>query len=744
MTDTAHPEGILKVAVDCPLRSPLDYLPPPGMTLAELPPGVRVRVSLGRASAIGVIVAHAERSELAPERLRPIRERLDAAPLYSGELLELLQWTASYYHHPPGEVFAAALPAALRAGAPLRAQESYLALTAAGATAAAAGLPPRAPRQRELLAQLAGRAEGWSASELDAACPGWRVAARALRERGWIEFAERGTDAGAPVLTAPRSAPPREATPELTAEQAAAVEAIDGTLGFGAYLLHGVPGSGKTEVYLRLVERVLGRGGNALVLVPEIGLTPQLLERFRSRLAAPIAVLHSGLTDAERLANWRSAHAGAARVVIGTRSAVFAPLPKLALVVVDEEHDSSYKQQEGGCRYSARDLAVRRAQRLAVPVVLGSATPALESLHNAQLHRYHSLALPRRADQAVAPRLALIDLRAHAVHAGLAGPVTQAIERHLQSDGQVLVYLNRRGYAPTLLCTSCGWIAPCTECDARLTVHRLAAQLRCHYCGASQPLPNRCGRCGFLVRPVGQGTERVAETLGAMFPEAALVRLDRDTARDADDVSAVMEALLDKRARILVGTQMVTKGHHFPGVSLVAVINADQGLFSSDFRASERLAQTIVQVAGRAGRGERAGEVLIQTEYRDHPLLQSLIHGGYEAYAEGALEERAAARWPPFSRLALVRASSRGPTQALDFLRHARSCAGPKPAVRLLGPVPASMARRAGRHHAQLLIEHPERAGLHGFLNEWLPKIEQLPESHRVRWALDVDPLDIQ
>jgi len=324
-----------------------------------------------------------------------------------------------------------------------------------------------------------------------------------------------------------------------------------------------------------------------------------------------MAVLHSALSDAERLAAWREARSGRARVVIGTRSAVFAPVPGLGLIIVDEEHDSSYKQQEGGCRYSARDVAVRRAQQAAVPVVLGSATPALESLHNVQLGRYRQWPLPRRADQAAAPRLALIDLRAHAVHQGLAGPVTQAIGRHLASDGQVLVYLNRRGYAPTLLCTSCGWIAPCSECDARLTVHREAAQLRCHWCGSTQPLPARCARCGFAVKPVGQGTERIAETLAAMFPDAPLLRLDRDTARGAADVEVVMNALLDGSARILVGTQMVTKGHHFPGVSLVAVINADQGLFSTDFRAAERLAQTIVQVAGRAGRGARAGEVLI-------------------------------------------------------------------------------------------------------------------------------------
>jgi len=532
----------------------------------------------------------------------------------------------------------------------------------------------------------------------------------------------------------------------LSAAQDDAVTAIDASSGrFGAFLLQGATGSGKTEVYLRLVLRALERGEGALVLVPEIGLTPQLLERFRSRLQVPIAVLHSALGDGERLQAWRAARAGRARVVIGTRSAIFAPVQRLGLIVVDEEHDSSYKQQEGGCRYSARDVAVRRAQQTGVPVVLGSATPALETLHNAQRGRYRLLLLPRRADQAAAPRISLIDLRAHAVHAGLAGPVTQAIARHLGEDGQVLVYLNRRGYAPTLLCTSCGWIAPCTECDARLTVHRGAAQLRCHYCGASQPLPTRCGRCGFAVRPVGQGTERIAETLAEMFPDAPLARLDRDTVHSAADIEAVMRSLLDGSARILVGTQMVTKGHHFPGVSLVAVINADQGLFSADFRAAERLAQTIVQVAGRAGRGARAGEVLIQTEYPEHPLLQDLINRGYEGFAAGALAEREEAHWPPFGRLALLRASGLSAAAALEFLQQARECAEAAAApVRLLGPVPASMARRAGRHYAQLLVETAARGELHRFLEQWLPLVERLPGARRVRWAIDVDPLDIQ
>jgi len=720
----------------------LDYLPPLGSALGAIAPGVRVRVRLGRRETIGIVVGQAPQSRLEAGKLRRVEACLDTQPLLDPPLLELLQWTASYYQHPPGETLCAALPGRLRAGEPAEALQTWVALSPEGRAACAVGEPRRAPRQRELLQRLAAAEDGLPTEVLERLMPAWRSAWRALRERSaWVSLQERRA-AGAPQPPAPASWP---AGPALSPEQDEAVRRIDaGHDTFGAFVLQGATGSGKTEVYLRLAVRALERGASALVLVPEIGLTPQLLERFRARLPVPMAVLHSALGDGERLEAWRGARSGQARVVIGTRSAVFAPIPRLGLIVVDEEHDSSYKQHEGGCRYAARDVAVRRAQQAGVPVVLGSATPSLETLHNVQQGRYHTLPLPRRAEQARAPSLALIDLRAHAVHAGLAGPVVQAIDRHLASDGQVLVYLNRRGYAPTLLCTSCGWIAPCTDCDARLTVHRGAGQLRCHYCGAAQPLPTRCARCGFAVRPVGQGTERVAETLGELFPAAQQARLDRDSVRSAADIDAVMQSLLEGRARILIGTQMVTKGHHFPGVSLVAVLNADQGLFSTDFRAAERLAQTIVQVAGRAGRGARAGEVLIQTAYPEHPLLQSLLHEGYAGFARGALAERAAARWPPFTRLALLRASALQAAHACDFLQAARASAGEHPTARLLGPVPSAMARRAGRHHAQLLIEHAERSGLHRFLEHWLPLLERLPSARRVRWALDVDPLDIQ
>jgi primosomal protein N' (replication factor Y) len=749
---------ILRVAIDTPLRRLFDYRAPASGPTAAV--GARVRVPFGSRRAIGVVLEHAAGSELPPAKVRAALEVLDAAPLFDAATLELLRWAAEYYHHPIGAVVAAALPKALRLGADSRATREAWSVTAGGRAAAIRGEPKRAPAQRALLECLletggdlepgpvvdagtqadAGAAapSGLDPDELTARVPNWRLAARALLVRGWISVRR--------VSDPPPASPVAARAPglPLLAEQRAAVEAIQASLGgFAPFLLHGITGSGKTEVYLQVVDRVLRAGGAALVLVPEIGLTPQLVGRFRERFDAPLAVLHSGLTDGERLAAWRDAWSGRGRLVLGTRSAVFAPIRQLGVVIVDEEHDPSFKQHEGGFRYSARDLAVLRARLAGVPIVLGSATPALETLHNALTGRYSRLALPRRAAAALPPRVALIDLREHAVKAGLATPVVQAIERHLGEDGQVLVYINRRGFAPTLACTACGWVAPCRDCDARLTVHQAAGRLRCHHCGADAPLPERCPVCGFKVKAVGQGTERVEATLAQLFPGVGLARLDRDVVRQRGDLEAVMAQVASGAARMLVGTQMVTKGHHFPNVTLVVVLNADQGLFSTDFRAAERLAQTIVQVAGRAGRGTRPGEVLIQTEFPEHPLLRSLLEEGYEGFARTALEERAAAAWPPFSRLAALRSSAREEAAGLDFLREARRDARPPAGVRLLGPAPASLARKAGRFHAQLLIESPDRGALQRFLAAWIPEVEALRSGRRVRWALDVDPLEL-
>ena len=729
--------AVWRVVLDMPLRRPFDYLPPQDASGKPVRPGVRVRVPFGRQRLIGLVTGEAASSDIAPERLKPILEVLDAEPVLDAAMLALLMWAAEYYHHPLGEVLAAALPKSLRLGAPASATRKHWVVSEEGRAALLSGEPRRAPEQRALLQQLFER-KGCSAEELGALGPNARAHLRSLVHRGWVAAIDE------PLIPATVPAQTQAQGFALNAEQHAAVATISASLqSFGAYLLHGITGSGKTEVYLHLVARVLAQGRAALILVPEIGLTPQLVGRFRERFAASLALLHSGLTDGERLDGWRQAFTGHARIVLGTRSAVFAPVRALGLIVVDEEHDASFKQHEGGFRYSARDLAVVRAQRAAVPVVLGSATPAFETLYNAAAGRYQRLSLPRRTAQAQAPRLGLIDLRVNAVQAGISTPSIEAIQRHLNAAGQVLVFLNRRGYAPTLLCTACGWTAACEECDARLTVHQAARRLRCHHCGADAPLLECCPQCGFALRPVGQGTQRIEEKLEELFPDVPRVRLDRDAVRGRGDIEAAVQRMVSGDARILIGTQMVTKGHDFPNVTLVVVLNADRGLFSTDFRAPERLAQTIVQVAGRAGRGDKPGEVLIQTEFPDHPLLRSLLAEGYDGFARTALIEREQARWPPFSRLAAVRDSAKSAAAALAFLTDARHLARLPPKVRLFGPVPAAMAKRAGRYHAQLLIESSDRGALHRFLDSWVGQIEQLPSSRRVRWALDVDPLEL-
>ena len=751
---TEKTPAVLRVALDVPMRRLFDYLPPQGASdaspqMADLlagtaplavAPGQRVRVPFGRQRLVGLVVGEAAGSELPPDRLKPVLSVLDSEPMLDRSALELIQWAADYYHHPIGEVVAAAIPKALREGAATVATEQVWTLTPAGEEALAAGEPRRAPKQKQAL-ELLGLHKELTSSAFASLLEGWQEPVRALSKRGWAVSFERAAQINEVARPAPSAPSQRH---ELVPEQRTAVDRIVSSIGrFSAFVLHGITGSGKTEVYLQVVEQVLARGQRALVLVPEIGLTPQLVERFADRFQVPLSVLHSALTDTERLDAWRAAFSGHAKIVLGTRSAVFAPVRDLGVIVVDEEHDASYKQHEGGFRYSARDLAVVRAQQAGVPVVLGSATPALETLHNVNTGRYEKLTLPRRAAQAVPPRTALIDLRVNAVDGGISTPAINAIQRHLEQDGQVLVFLNRRGYAPTLLCTACGWVAPCKDCDARLTVHRALDRLRCHHCGADAPLPTRCTQCGFAVKPVGQGTERIEETLARLFPTLPLVRLDRDVVRRRGDMEEAMARMHSGEARILVGTQMVTKGHHFPNVTLVVVLNADQGLFSTDFRAPERLAQTLIQVAGRAGRSEKPGEVLIQTEFPEHPLLNNLLNEGYDGFAAAALSEREQASWPPFSRLAAIRDSAPTAEAALEFLREARALRVPPRNVQMRGPVPAAMAKRAGRYHAQLLLESSDRASLHRFLNVWLPEVEQLKSARRVRWALDVDPIEL-
>jgi primosomal protein N' (replication factor Y) len=736
------PRGrILRIALDTPLRRTFDYLPPPDSD-AALVPGVRVEVPFGPRSLVGVLLETATTSELPIARLRAAHGVLDAEPVFDPVTFELVRWAAEYYHHPIGEAYATALPTLLRAGRPLTARETRWQLTPMGLEAVGTG-KRLGPRQRALVdamnANVGTMAGTLGDDDLEALGAEARDSLRTLVKRGWVESFELD-----PPVVEPPPLHPAEG-PALTAAQEVAVAAIGASLGtFAPFLLHGVTGSGKTEVYLRVIERALERGQQALVLVPEIGLTPQAVSRFRARFGVPLAVLHSGLTGAERLAMWRAARDGSAPVVIGTRSAVFVPLPNPGVIVVDEEHDTSYKQQDG-FRYSARDLAVSRAQRLGIPVVLGSATPSLETLANANAGRYRRVDLPERAGAAGKPRVAVVDLRVQPQQHGIATPVAIAMQRHLADGAQVLVYLNRRGFAPTLFCPNCSWSAPCENCDARMTVHRRRHVLACHHCGVEAPVPYACPVCGTEVRPVGQGTERIEDALDELFPGVPVVRVDRDTIRKRGEIEAALDRVHSGEARILVGTQMLTKGHDFPDVTLVAVLNADQGLFGTDFRAAERLAQTIVQVAGRAGRASRPGEVLVQSACPDHPLLKNLLEQGYDGFAAAALVEREQAHWPPYSRLAVLRAEAGKSELPMAFLTAARDAARDldRSGVRLLGPAPAAMERRAGRWRAQLLLESTARGPLQRLLSDWLPRVEALPEARRVRWSIDVDPLEV-
>jgi primosomal protein N' (replication factor Y) len=731
---------ILQIALDTPLRRVFDYrcpqFVPGGRSPALLRPGIRVRVPFARREMVGVLVGTAPESALDPAKLKTVLEFLDEVPVFDPATFDLLRWAADYYHHSLGEVIAAALPASLREGQAAGDGVESWALTAEGRQELATPSDRRGPRQRALLAWLGTReAAGAGTDEIVAVFRS--VHLRAAAKRGWV--------ASTHVAPTPAAVSLRRSDVILTAAQAEVVDAITGSLArFTAHLLYGVTGSGKTEVYLRVIAAAIARGGQALVLVPEIALTPQLVERFRQRFSAGVAVLHSALVGTARRDAWRAAHSGQARIVIGTRSAVFTSMPRLALIVVDEEHDASYKQHEG-FRYSARDLAVWRAQRMQIPVVLGSATPSLETLDNVARGRYSQWLLPQRPGAAQTPRLALVDLRRHASDQGLSQPALQAIKMHLAAGGQVIVFLNRRGYAPSLFCNACGWVAPCAHCDARMTLHRRAGQLRCHHCGAHGPVPLTCGDCGQPLNPVGQGTERVEETLARLFPEAPLARLDRDTANHRGAMEAVLDRVHRGEARILIGTQMLTKGHHFPEVSLVVILDADQGLFATDYRATERLAQTITQVAGRAGRAARAGEVLIQTEFPEHPLLTRLITAGYEGFAAGALEERRQAEWPPYTRLAMLRGEAKDTARLELFLRAAAEAGSAlcDPTIKILGPATALIARRADHFRAHLLIETATRPVLQRFLARWLPLVEALPGATGVRWSLDVDPLEV-
>ncbi|MFO1372103.1 MAG: primosomal protein N' [Candidatus Competibacteraceae bacterium] len=734
--------SILRIAIPSPLYRTFDYLPPLDGDPATLRPGIRVQVPFGRRQAVGILVEIGADTTLDPATLRPAQAALDLEPLLPADVLALLQWAQRYYHHPIGEVFASALPVLLRQGEPaaVPTPSPLWRLTATGRTVLAddAALR-RAPAQHLLLDHLAQCTDGLSAEALRPIVRNSAATLRNLRDKGWVE---RATPSTAVVVNPPIS---RQAPPTLNAAQAMAVKTICATLDrFQVFLLEGVTGSGKTEVYLRVIETVVGQGQQALVLCPEIGLTPQLLARFQERLSGTLAVLHSGLSDRERLNAWLLARVGAAAVVVGTRSAVFTPLPALGVIIVDEEHDTSFKQQDG-FRYHARDLAVIRARQLGIPIVLGSATPALESLHNARCDRYRLLPLPERVGGGAEPPIEILDVRRQPMTEGLSQPLLERVHAHLARNEQVLLFLNRRGFAPLLLCHECGWLSQCRHCDARMTLHLRQGRLICHYCGDQRAVDTACPVCnGTDLRALGQGTERLEIALRRQFPDVGIARMDRDSTRRRGHLETLLADIHNGSRRILIGTQMLAKGHHFPDVTLVGIVDADQGLYGIDFRSSERMAQLILQVAGRAGRAEKPGQVVIQTHHPDHPLLRVLVSAGYPAFTVVALAERQETVLPPFTYQALLRAEAVEPERAIAFLQAARAWASELgDGVELLGPAPAPMERRASRYRVQLLVQAAQRQQLHHFLEAWVQQLWSQRPDRQVRWSLDVDPLDL-
>jgi primosomal protein N' (replication factor Y) len=727
--------SIVRVALDVPLDSLFDYVAE-GASADDV--GLRVLVPFGPRQRVGVVVAVADNSEIDAARLKPVLRIYRDIPPLTPDLLELYAFCNRYYHHPLGEIILNALPTGLRRAQPVRIKTtSRYRLTGPGRGVALTDLPARAVVKRKLLHALLEHG-ALAAGEVAAISFSARKAMLEFVAAGWVEEQRE------PVATGLRPPAPKPA-PVLNAEQLNAVQSVLSQLAeFQVWLLHGITGSGKTEVYLHLIGAVIARGGQALVLVPEINLTPQLEATFRGRFPqACMATLHSGLGESERASNWLLAQSGRAQIVLGTRLAVFTPLPALQLVVVDEEHDSSFKQQEG-LRYSARDVAIARAKSAGIPVLLGSATPALESYYNAKLGRYRLLTLNRRAaNSAALPQIHCIDMRRRKLTEGLSEPLIAALAERLQKGEQSLVFINRRGYAPVLMCGECGWLSACPRCSTRLVIHLRDKRLRCHQCGHETRVPSACPDCGNMdLKALGQGTQRVEDALARLFPTARVLRIDRDSTRRKGAWDEMLRQVHGHEVDILVGTQILAKGHDFPKISLVGIVNADGALYSADFRASERLFAQLLQVSGRAGRADIPGEVLIQTGFPDHALFQSLRAHDFTAFAEALLDEREAAGFPPFVHQALLRAEAPQLDAAVDFLARAKAAAAQLdyPVV-LFDPVAAQMMRHSGRERAQLLVQSTSRGALQAFLTAWYAML-CAQQSGRARWHLDVDPME--
>jgi len=728
---------IAQIALPVPLDKRFDYLIQPHQFPVI---GGRVMVPFGRQTLVGIVTAMVHQSDFPLNQLKSLKAVFDIEPIWQDNLYSLLQWCSQFYQYPLGETLSNALPTALRKGK--AAKFSSLIewhITESGKNQLMSGFG-RAVKQAKVMHLLeAGPIphqrmidEEISSSVL-----------KTLDEKGWICSYEKKID----IKQWDKNTENEQDKPRLNEEQAIAIATVNNNHRFACYLLEGVTGSGKTEVYLNLIKPILDKGKQALILVPEIGLTPQTINRFKRRFNLPVEVIHSGLNETERLNAWLAAKEKQAGIVIGTRSALFTPFKDLGIIIVDEEHDASYKQQDS-LRYHARDVAIMRAHKEDIPIILGSATPCFETLHNALSGKYHHLILSERAGNAIPATHKVLDIKGLYLEGGLSAPLIAQMRRHLDAGNQVMLFLNRRGFSPALMCHECGWIADCKRCDAYYTYHQNSNEMRCHHCGSQHPVVNQCQGCGSTqLVTVGVGTEQLELQLKSLFPEFKTIRIDRDSTRRKGTLEAALEVIRKNEVQILIGTQMLAKGHHFPDVTLVGLLDVDGSLFSSDFRASERLAQLFIQVAGRAGRASKPGEVLLQTHHPEHPLLQALLHKDYHHFAETALQERKLAMLPPFTYLTLFRAEANHNAVVEDFLRQVRYTLESNPLFdnhsMIMGPTPAPLAKRAGKSRWQLLLQTPHRSTMQKILHSAKSTIQLLPLAKKVRWSIDIEPQDL-
>jgi len=723
--------AILSVALPIPKRQLFDYL----YTGTALPVGVRVRVSFGPRKLIGVVWGISEKSDWDISKLKSIETVIDESPIFNPSLVKLCSWLAQYYKHPIGDVVQTAMPVALRKGESSRAKPiQYWTLSDAGQSADLSSLS-RAPKQRNLMESLhiQDMVKSKARAEFSAA------AIKSLVDKDFIK----------PIEKAPSNASTWQQDlsiqdkPMANVEQAIAISCIEAKLDqYGCFLLDGITGSGKTEVYLQAIEQVLKQGKQVLILVPEIGLTPQTVYRFKYRFGINVGILHSGLNNNERLQVWQQSAYAQLGIIIGTRSAIFTPMLKPGLLIVDEEHDSSYKQQDG-LRYHARDLAVMRAREENIPLILGSATPALETLNNALTGKYHHLKLHKRAGNASLATQHVFDIRQQPLKFGVAQGMLDRMSQHLQQGSQVMLFINRRGYAPALMCHQCGFVEHCNRCDKPFTVHKQLYKLQCHHCGSAKSIPKRCQQCqSNELTSMGVGTEQLEQGLAAYFPKYSSIRIDSDSARGKNKLDSMLNSINNNEHQILIGTQILSKGHHFPNVTLVLILDVDGALFSADYRAAEHLAQLITQLAGRAGRADKPGEMWLQTHDSGHPLLQDLINNGYAHFAKYALLERQHANLPPYTFQALFKAQALSARDAFDFLQQISQLFSATSGVDCVGPIPALMEKRQGQYRMQLLLQSTQRSTLQNAIGQQIKQIETLNLANKIRWSLDVDPQD--